>query len=130
MDSKNVSEKFLHRHSFHSKKKTSFKNTIYGSKFFFPGIFFFRHPSKSCSVFYILEAKSFFRKDQKKNFNIFIFFESFAIWIGQIQSKLLYEHWTSNVKIFSHLQMDIFCHFNLYHCRRNTLGTFIYHGIF
>ena len=28
--------------------------------------FFFRHPSKSCSVFYILEAKIFFRKDQKK----------------------------------------------------------------
>ena len=44
---------------------------VYGSKFFFPGIFFFRHPSKSCSVFYILEPKFFFRKDQKKHFRIF-----------------------------------------------------------
>ena len=52
------------------------KNVVfYGSKFFFPGIFFFRHPSKSCSVFYILEAKKFFQTDKKKNFKI-IFFES------------------------------------------------------
>ena len=35
--------------------------------FFFTGIFFFRHPSKSCSVFYILETKKQNWKDQKKN---------------------------------------------------------------
>ena len=41
---------------FGRKKKRRLKVHVYGSKFFFPGINFFRHPSKSCSVFYILET--------------------------------------------------------------------------
>ena len=52
------------------KRKRRLKVHVYGSKFFFPGIFFFRHPSKSCSVFYILEPKNFFRKDQKKKLKL------------------------------------------------------------
>ena len=41
------------------------------ANFFFPGMFFFRHPRKSCSVFYILETKKFFWKDQKRVFFLF-----------------------------------------------------------
>ena len=45
---------------FGAKKTCRLKVHIYGSKKKFPGIFFFSHPSKSCSVFYILETKIFF----------------------------------------------------------------------
>ena len=51
VDSKNVSEKFLHRCSSVLKNK---KGVFFSNKFFFPPIFFFRHISKSCSVFCIL----------------------------------------------------------------------------
>merc|ERR1719483_398655 len=46
---------------FGRKEKRRLKVHVYGSNFFFfPGMFFFRHPSKSCSVFYILETIFFF----------------------------------------------------------------------
>jgi hypothetical protein len=44
------------------------------NKFHFPEIFFFRHFSKNCSVFYKLKTKFFFRNDQ--NFFPNFFFES------------------------------------------------------
>ena len=57
VDSKNVSEKFRHPSVLKNKKGVFFSN-----KFYFPEIFFFRHFSKSCSVFYILKTKFFFGK--------------------------------------------------------------------
>ena len=74
------------------------KRSFFSNKFFFPTIFFFRHISKSCSVFYILKTKNFF--GTLKNFFLNFFFLNLHVpGYTKIKKKFNF-FWSFRKKIF------------------------------